>query len=171
MGDWLKRKAIGLVLGILGLAAWLGYHSLVGGNGDSSKELKEIPKTVFSGGAGDLTLAIQMNKPGYLLAEFSHGKEEKEKIIAREELAEGDHYYKIDLPQDLSYGYFELEIPDATVGAQLSWKVDFESRELLNEHDVLDKPLEQNQAFFLQMEFGDLSELRSYAGSRNSGGK
>ena len=45
MGDWLKRKAIGLVLGILGLAAWLGYHSLVGGNGDSSKELKEIPKS------------------------------------------------------------------------------------------------------------------------------
>jgi hypothetical protein len=163
MGDWLKRKLIGLVLAIVGLAAWLGYHSLIGDKGSSSKELEKIPQTVFAGGGGDLTLAINLNKPAYLIAEFSRGSKEKEKIRAREELKEGDHYLKIDLPPDLSYGYFELGIPQAPVGSQLAWTVNFEGRELLNQNDELREPLKQNEAFFLQMEFSDLNELRSYA--------
>lgn len=161
MGDWLKRKAIGLVLGIIGLAGWLGYHSIFGDK-SSSKELDKIPQTVFAGGGGDLTLSISTNKPAYLLAHFIHGDDENDRINAREQLKEGEHYLKIDLPADLSYGYFELEIPQAPVGSQLSWTVSFEGREVLNQHDELPEPLKENQAFFLQMEFSDLNELRSY---------
>ncbi len=42
-GDWLKRKIVGLGIGILGLAGWLGYHSLMG-DGPSPKQVGRIPK-------------------------------------------------------------------------------------------------------------------------------
>ena len=169
MGDWLKRKAIGLGLGILGLAAWLGYHSFIGSDNQHSKELEHIPTKVFAGGGGNLTLSIQMNKSGYLLAEFSRGDQEKEKVVAREDLKDGDHYYKIDLPPDLSYGYFELEINDATVGSQIAWSVELDGKEVTHDSQTLQEPLKQNEAFGLQLEFNDLAELRSYGENRSGG--
>jgi hypothetical protein len=62
-------------------------------------------ETVFTGGGGDLTLAIHRNQPGYLLASFSRGENEKEQIEAEQDLAEGDPDFKIDLPEDMTYGY------------------------------------------------------------------
>jgi hypothetical protein len=59
-----------------------------------------------------------------------------------------------------------LEIRDTKVGAQLALTVEFEGRELLNQHEEMKQPLKENGAFFLQMEFNDL-ELRSYAGGRS----
>jgi len=158
----LAKEKIGIGLGILGLAGWLGYHSLVG-DGGSSSNIDKIPAKVFAGGAGELSLRVSMNQPGYLAASFGRGEEEDESLHATQQLEAGDHYFKIDLPADLSYGYFELEIRDATIGAKLDWTAEFEGRVITTESEELDQPLGKNQAFFLQLEFSDLDELRSYA--------
>src|SRR5574341_725430 len=115
MGDWLKRKITGITLGILILAAWWGYDRFRGG-GESANELDKTPAVVFAGGGGKLTLSINMNKPGYLATSFAHGKEDDETALhAHENLSAGEHLFSIDLPRDLTYGYFELEISDAKV--------------------------------------------------------
>ena len=164
MGDWLKRKITGIALAALVFAGWWGWDRITGG--DSSKELDKTPSIVFGGGAGKLVLDISMNKAGYLASSFSHGDDEDdegEQIHAHENLEAGDHLLSIDLPADLTYGYFELEIPNAKVGDKLAWTVRFEDRLVRDEEETLDQPLGENQAFFMQLEFSDLDELRRLA--------
>ncbi|MCI0412236.1 hypothetical protein L0222_05465 [bacterium] len=163
MGDWLKRKITGIALAALVLAGWWGYDKIRGG-GSSSDELDKTPSVVFGGGGGKLVVDISMNSPGYLRTSFSHGKDnESDRLHAFEKLEAGDHLFSIDLSPDLTYGYFELEIPDAKVGDKLQWDVWFEDRKVMSEDETLQQPLGDNQAFFLQLEFGDLDELRRYA--------
>lgn len=160
MGDWLKRKITGIALAAIVFAGWWGYDRITGGG--SSKELDKTPSIVFGGGAGKLVLDITMNNAGYLATSFAHGDDDDddESLHARENLEAGDHLLSIDLPADLTYGYFELEIPNAKVGDKLAWTVRFENRTVMDEEETLNQPLGENQAFFLQLEFSDLDELR-----------
>ena len=92
MGDWLKRKLTGIALAVVVLAAWWGYDRFIGGGG-SAQPIDKTPTVVFGGGAGKLTLDINMNKAGYLATSFAHGKEDDEEDLhAHENLEAGEHF-------------------------------------------------------------------------------
>ena len=62
-----------------------------------------------------------------------------------------------------TYGYFEVSIPDAEVGARIAWTVSLDGARLDREELELDHPLAPGYAFFVEFEFDEIAELRQYA--------
>ena len=61
-----------------------------------------------------------------------------------------------------TYLYFELGVPDATVGAKLDWVVKLDGREVYRESEKLMEPLESGYAFFMQFEADNVAQVQSW---------
>ena len=137
-----------------------------GGKDSGGKMVSEIPARVLGGGGGMLRIELSLNQPGYLMTHFE--KTRSEKGSAEKQLPAGNHSFRIDFPEK-TYGYFEFEIPDAKVGANLTWSVYLDDVLVAQENETLQEPLKENDAFFLQFEFNDLDEVREYMKDASSG--
>ena len=63
---------------------------------------------------------------------------------------------------EATYGYFEVGVPEAQVGAQIAWSLSLDGALLEQEEVELDEPLAPNHAFFVQLEFDNIDEMRRY---------
>lgn len=152
-----------LIFGVLSVAAGLAWISFGGGATGDYEELDRMPARVFGGGAGTLSLEIETSQPAELSASFHQYDESdgsQSDTYVSEEMAIGRHTRKVAVAPD-TYIYVEVEIPDASVGATLSWTVLLDGFEIFREDDRLDEPLD-GDAFFLQFEAEDIREIRSW---------
>jgi hypothetical protein len=165
LGTLFKNAVSKLVFTALGVAIFIGYVSLTGGGGgDGYTEVKELPPVVFDGGGGILELEINLNEPGELHASFSQYDEEGDQeagLHVRRELDAGSHHFRVDVADD-TYGYFEASIPEPDVGAELEWTIKLDGQYLTREEMKLDEPLDPRYAFFVQLEFDQISQLAEW---------
>ena len=166
MGNLLAFGAKKLTMGALGLVAALVWMTLTGGGG-GAEELDRFPASVTGGGAGLLSIELSTNQPAELHAAFEQWDEEDEgeAVGVTESLEAGTHLRRVDVGRE-TYVYVEVGIPEATVGARLSWTVSLDGVELWSEDDVLEEPLRDGYAFFLQLEADSMEELRSWASTQ-----
>lgn len=161
MGDWLREKFMKLVFGVIGLALLLGYWSFFGDDHNQGKTdtLSTLPVSIFEADAKRLVMSITLNQPGILYADFSRGEEETETINVEQKLAPGTHELETRLSKSLSYGYVQVSIPEPTVGAKLSWKVEYNYTTIREDEMELEKPLARGYGFFDLIEFGSVDDL------------
>jgi len=162
MAGALGRKLVGTLVGLGLFIAWMQIR----GPGDTGdyEELSSIPLTAFEGGGGLMDVQFTTNQPAELIATFekmddSTGKSST--VSGRETFPAGSYGRSVDVSPD-TYIYWELNIPDAAVGAQLSWVVHVDGRTVVNESMRLEDPLEAGYAFFLQVEADDIAQMRSW---------
>ena len=71
-----------------------------------------------------------------------------------EDVAAGHHVWTIDVPSGVG-GYVELGAVDPKPGDELRWTVAVDGETVDEQTEALEKPLEENYAFFLQAYFDD----------------
>ncbi len=163
MGDWLQRQLGRLlgkaVVGVLGFAGWFVYVSFFGG-GYEVTEVSEVPSVVFGGGGGTLEIEVEMSRSGEMTAYFERYDESDEAAIdAVQKLESGDHVFLVDLP-DATYGYLDVNLPDAAPGDRLAWTVHLDGQQLAHEEQVYEDGID---LLYVQLEFEELAELRRFA--------
>jgi hypothetical protein len=165
MGAFLQRAArrarLTLALGVVGLC--LGCMTgCVGGT--EIHEASQLPTVVFGGGGGLMQIDVELNQPAELKASFERWSQpdESELLSSTQELPPGSHHFEVDVA-DATYGYIEVGIPDAEVGARIAWTLSLDGARLDREEVELERPLEPGLAFSVQFEFDEIAELRQYA--------
>jgi hypothetical protein len=164
MGGLLQKGAKKLLVGVLGVVAALVWMSRPGQGGEEYTELDRMPAVAFGGGAGTLSLRFEVNRPAMLRATFSQYDEDEDEeagTYVTEELDPGSYARSVDVGPD-TYVYFELGIPDATVGATIDWTVFLDGEEIVRESERLDEPLKANYAFFVQFEADYVEQIREW---------
>lgn len=165
MGDWLKRMAGKAVMTVLGLVLWIGWMTLRG-DGDSTEvqKLAELPPIVFEGGGGTFEIDVEVDQAAQLTASFErwNGEDASELVSSSQPLAPGEHHFSVDVPE-ATYGYFEIGVPEAEVGAEITWTLRLDGEVLQEEEVELEQPLDPDHAFFVNFEFDEIEELREYA--------
>ena len=160
----LMRSAIGLVVALIGFQLF-GSGGGGGGGGDWT-ELDHLPETVFGGGGGNVGLTVQVNQPAVLKASFEQWDEETgedtDYLSAAVEIDPGTRSFNVQVPDD-TYLYFELGVPEASVGATAEWTLTLNGNRIWSEKDELAEPLQDGYAFFLQIEAEDLEDLQAWA--------
>jgi len=162
MAGALGRKLIGTLVGLGLFIAWMQIRG--GGDSGDFQELSSIPLTAFEGGGGMIDVRFTTNQPTELIATFEKMDEATGKsstVSGRETFPAGSYSRSVDVSPD-TYIYWELNIPDAAVGAQLSWVIDVDRRNVVNESMRLEDPLEAGYAFFLQAEADDIAQMRTW---------
>jgi hypothetical protein len=156
------RKLVATLVGLGLFVAWMQLRG--GGDSGDFQELSSIPLTAFEGGGGMIDVRFTTNQPAELIATFekhdgSTGKSTT--VSGRETFPAGSYNRSVDVSPD-TYIYWELNVPDAAVGAQLSWVIEVDRRTVVNESMRLDDPLEAGYAFFLQAEADDIAQMRTW---------
>jgi len=164
MGGWLQRLLGRAVLGLLGLALWAGWVMVSDGGVTQVQELAELPPVVFDGGGGTFELEVEVDQPSRLTTSFERWSEEDESelLSSTQTLAPGAHRFAVEVPE-ATYGYFEVGVPEAQVGAQIAWSLSLDGALLERKEVLLEEPLAPNHAFFVQFEFDEVESLRQYA--------
>lgn len=164
MDGWLQRVLVRASMGFLGLALWAGWVMVSDGGVTEVQELSELPNMVFDGGGGTFELTVDVEQPSQLVASFErwHEQDESELLSSTQTLAPGEHHFSVEVPE-ATYGYFEVGVPEAEVGAQIAWSLSLDGALLEEEKVELDEPLAPNHAFFVQFEFDEVESLRQYA--------
>jgi len=162
MAGALGRKLVGTLVGLGLFIAWMQIR----GPGDTGdyEELSSIPLTAFEGGGGLMDVQFTTNQPAELIATFEKMDEATGKsstVSGRETFPAGSFGRSVDVSPD-TYIYWELNVPDAQAGAQLSWVVNVDGRTIVRDQDRLDEPLPDGYAFFLQVEADDIAQIRSW---------
>ena len=67
---------------------------------------------------------------------------------------------------DDTYVYFELGIPDATVGATIEWALMLDGEKVMQDDLELDEPLEDGHVFFVQFEADSVGDIRDWLNDR-----
>jgi len=150
----LKRAAISL-LGVVAVLAWWTIR----GNHNTTPSSDKIPAKVWEGGAGPVTIEVESSDPATLRASFESatksqpGKPDR-MLQTWEKVDAGKHSWTIDVPAG-TMGTLEFEAVAPKTGSTLSWTVKAGDKQIAQETQTLDKPLQANEAFFLQVELDD----------------
>lgn len=158
------RRGAGSIAWTASAALSLGVACGGGGSGESDAR-SDPPPVVFGGGGGVLELDVSVNRPARFVTGFEQlGADEEipRELSSVQDLAPGDHHFVVDV-SPRTYGYFEVGIPDATVGARIAWTIRLDGEEVIQEADELHAPLPEGRAFFLQLEFDEIAQLKLYA--------
>ena len=152
----LVKRALTSVVGLAIVLAWWSLRP-----GDSKNvHTAGIPAVVWGGGGAQLTIEAQANCAAYVSISFEgdggpngpladHGL-----LEAREEIDGGSHTWTIDVPEHVG-GMVEMGASQPTTGNQLSWRLLVNGRQVDQQSESLDQPLEKGYAFFLQTAFDD----------------
>lgn len=146
------------VMAILGLALTLAWWSIRGGKSDS-ESVSGIPKKVWDGGAGTMTIDVETSGPARMNVTFSEEDgegDEARSLEAWEKVKAGSHSWTIELPSNAG-GYVDLTAEEPEVGARLSWVIRVNDQVMTEESQTLDQPLKPKYAFGLQLYMDDYS--------------
>ena len=161
----LKRLGRKILFSALGVLMFIGYWSFTGGGDVATDEVSDLPAAVFGGGGGVLAFDIELSEPGEFIANFEQWTDDDDggpELYVRKQLDAGRHRLEVDVAPD-TYGYFQADIENPNVGARLGWSITYDGRRVTEEHEVLREPLGDNYAFFVNFEFDDMSQVRSWA--------
>jgi hypothetical protein len=152
----MKRVAFGVV----GMVLVLGWWTLTGKR-DIAPSLDKIPSKVWEGGAGQVTVEAESSDPATMHAEFerpdiSDPSKRHQRLQSTEKVAAGQHTWTIDVPAS-TFAILEFEAIGPKTGSKLTWTVHAGGRQIAQESQTLDKPLQANEAFFLQVQATDLA--------------
>ncbi len=155
----MMKKIVPMVVGLVLFFAWSQFR-----DGGSYAAADGTPEIALGGGGGMVTVSFTTNQPARLRTGFSIWDEEtddEDGIHGDESFGAGSHVRTVDVhPQ--AYLYFELGVPDATPGAEVSWTISVDGRTVIRESERLDEPLGSGYAFFLQAEAENVAQLRSW---------
>lgn len=153
MSNLLKRGA----LAILGMVVCLAWWSIRGGDG-GGETVRGIPQKIWEGGAGTMTIDVETSGPARLNITCSQALEgdEERSLECWAEMEAGTHSWTIELPAG-GGGYIDLTAEEPAVRARLGWTVRVNGEIVAEETQTLDKPLEPNYAFGLQVFMDDYS--------------
>ncbi len=156
MNYLMKRAAIG-VLGLVVVLAWWTFS----GKHESTPSMNKIPSKVWEGGAGQVTVEVDSSDPASLRADFeraasSDPSKPHQRLQTWEKVEAGQHSWTIDVPAGTG-GTLEFEAIGPKPGSKLSWAVHAGGKQIAQETLTLDKPLQANEAFFLQVQVADLA--------------
>jgi hypothetical protein len=157
----LKKLAIRLGLGVLGTAAVLTWWTIHPGP-SHTQTANTIPASVWGGGPTKITVEVESSCAAHMDITFSdHSKPagEQKSLETRETMAAGagSRSWSVDVPDQVG-GYLEFEADRPKAGDWLKWRVSFNGKVIKEEREVLEKDLEPNTAFFLQLYFDDYSK-------------
>jgi len=161
----MKKFLIGIGLTVLGMTAVLTWWTIHPGP-SHTQAMNKIPLAVWGGGPTKITVEAESSTPvtmGFTFADHSKPAGEQPMIDASEKAAAGIHSWRVEVPNQVG-GYIELEAQHPKAGDWLKWKVSFNETVLKEEKEVLDKDLEPNTAFFLQLHFDDFSKAAEEMG-------
>jgi len=163
----LKNLAIRVGLGVLGTATVLTWWALHPGP-SHTQNVNKIPATVWGGGPTTITVEAEGSCASSMRISFGdHSKPVGEQPILEtlEKMPSGSRSWTVAVPDKVG-GYIEFEAEHPKAGDWLKWRVLFNGQVVKEEKEVLDKDLEPNTAFFLQLYFDDyskaLDEMRGY---------
>jgi hypothetical protein len=151
MNGLLKR----MIMAILGVAVTLAWWSIRGG--DSNTETADrIPISVWGGGGGTMEIEVTTSVAAHMSVTFNENSDDGRSLDTREEIEPGTHSWTIDVPAGVG-GYVELGAIDPEQGAQMSWQIRLNGQVIDEQSDLLEEPLEEGYAFFIQSYYDDYS--------------
>lgn len=142
------------VTAVLGLTLTLGYWSFTGGGRDVEVG-ERIPKKVWEGGGGTLTVQVESSSPGTMRISFNDRKDERS-LETYEKVSAGSYRWSVDVPRGAG-GYVEFGADKPQVGDTLSWTIMVNGSEVDSQSSELEAELGHNEAFFIQSYFEDYS--------------
>ena len=156
-----KKLAIRLGLGVLGTAAVLTWWTIHPGT-SHTQTANKIPASVWGGGPTKITVEVESSCAAHMDITFSdHSKPagEQRNLETRETMAAGAglRTWSVEVPDQVG-GYLEFEADHPKAGDWLKWRVIFNGKVIREEREALEKDLEPNTAFFLQLYFDDYSK-------------
>lgn len=131
-----------------------------GGKTDEKQDaiLEKLPAKTWEGGKATLSINVESSLPALLKMEFNDPDEKSgRKIVVHQKLAEGNSSLSINL-KDHTGGYFEVGVPEAKPGAKLSCSLSLDGKEFWSQSSTLEKPLAENEAFFVNSDFDDFTK-------------
>lgn len=141
---------------LIGLALILAWWTLRGPGESSGASADHIPKVVWDGGAGQLTIRTETSCPAQMRVSFNEHSEnpDSRSLETYEDVPAGSHSWTIDVPSDVG-GYVELSATSPHPGDRLRWTIEAAGTTVDEQADTLEKPLEEGYGFFLQSYFDD----------------
>ena len=147
----------GILKSLAGLALVLAWWTFTGPEEDPNQESSNaIPTTVWDGGGATLAIEADTTSAAQMRVSFNQeidGDEERQ-LETWEDVPAGHHSWRIDVPSGV-HGYVELGAVDPKPGDELRWRLSVDGETIDEQVDTLEKPLEENYAFFLQAYFED----------------
>ena len=167
----LKNLAIRLGLTILGVAITLTWWTLHPGKSNTQSK-NSIPASVWGGGATKIEVEAESSSGASMNISFSdHSKPAGEQPIleTQEKLTAngGTRTWSVNVPDKVG-GYIELDAEHPKAGDWLKWRVLINGKVVNEDKQVLEKDLEPNTAFFLQLyypEYGKALDENKESGS------
>jgi hypothetical protein len=161
--DRLVKKLVGTLAGVaICIGMWTVQDRLFGGGDDVADS---IPRQVWGGGAGQVTIEAEASQPAVLSASFETSPPvgDGEFLETWQKIPAGKHVFTIDVPADVS-GLVELRIDEPSVGADIKLSVVQDGRVLTESSKHLDKPLEEGWGFAAGVEVEDYARGKVYEG-------
>ena len=156
----MRKLAVRVLGGTLGLAAVLGYWALRSGGEGHPEVATRIPARVWEGGGGVLALRVETSCAARMSISFSeNGKKGGRSLEARESIGPGVRSWTIDVPRGAG-GTIELGAERPKEGDTLRFTVALDGRTVDEQSETLDEELRPGYAFFLQSEHDDYSRAK-----------
>ena len=159
--ETLLRKLVGAVTGVaICIGIWTVQDRLSGGGNDSADS---IPRQVWGGGAGQVTIEAEASEPAVLSASFESTvpMDENDFLETWQRIPAGKHAFTIDVPANVS-GVVELRIDDPIVGARIKLLVSQDGNVRGESEKQLDKPLDPGWGFAAGVEVEDYARGKVY---------
>ncbi len=156
--NYLAKRAIIAVVGVVIVLAW---WTLRGGHDNNVTSSAKIPAKVWEGGAGKVTIEVESSDPATMRADFEStepmdsGKSHR-RLQTWEKVEAGQHSWTIEVPA-ATQGILEFEAVVPKVGSKLTWTVHAGDKQIAQDSQTLNEPLQANEAFFLQVELQDFA--------------
>jgi len=153
----MKKLLIRLVLSVLGVAVtllWWTYRD----RGSHAQSFEHIPAEI-AGGGNQLEIEATASTAATLRITFEDvRKPVGQQILAEawEKMAAGTHTWRVNVPAGVG-GYIELNADQPNPGDTLSQHITMNGKNLDEETERLERPLEPNTAFFVQYHAEDFS--------------
>jgi hypothetical protein len=151
-----KRLAVRAGISLLGtviVLVWWTYH----GHNPHSESSNTIPATVWGGGGAKITVEAEASTAATISIDFNErGKSDGEPKMLQtwEKFAPGTKSWTVDAPAKVG-GYIQLQADLPKPGDKLKWRVTINGEQVGQDEFTLEKPLQNNEAMFLQLHFED----------------
>jgi hypothetical protein len=152
-----RRQVVkALVRTVLGLVLVLGWWTITGNSISTEPAQDKIPTSVFGGGSAKLEIEAEASTPARMLVSFSDDSGDRH-LETYEDVGAGTYRWSVDVPSAIG-GYVELNAVAPKAGDRLKFRVLSNGRQVFEDSDELEKPLEPGYAFFVQAYFDDYAK-------------
>jgi hypothetical protein len=145
-----------LIRTVLGLVLVIGWWTITGNSISTAPDQDKIPTIVFGGGAGVLEIEAETTSPARMLVSFSDESGDRH-LETYEDVGVGTFRWSVDVPSEIG-GYVELNAVAPKAGDRLKFRILSNGREVFEDSDQLETPLEPGYAFFVQAYFDDYAK-------------